>query len=221
MLTLYYAPHTCSLAAQIALEEAEIPHETRLLDMSRGEHRQPEYLALNPLGRVPALRLEDGSVLTEVAAILTYLAALVPQRELLPSSELGRARAAEWFSLLASTVHVSFAQFFRPSGTIQDAAAQGHLRGEALQRFHALLGSVDRKLPQSGYCLDDRFTLCDVHAFIFYRWGRAVQLPVAELPRYTRLAQQVTARPAVARVIERATQYAVPALPSIPAIGAR
>lgn len=213
MFTLFYAPYTASMAAQIALEEAGIAHEANLVDLSRGEHLQPDYLAINPHARVPALRLEDGTVLTEVAAILTFVAGLAPERELLPTSGLAHARAVEWFSFFASSLHVTFGQFFRPSLTTQDATAQGHVRRDALLRFQALLGLIDRKLPDGGYCLGDRFSLCDAHAFVFYQWGRAAQLPVEGLARYSQLAERVLARPAVARVLDAQRRHRVPELP--------
>src|ERR1700688_156403 len=105
MLALYFAPGSSSMAVHIALHEIGVPFEGRPISFRKREHRAPDYLALNPEGKVPTL-LVDGRPLTEVAAILFYLARRFPDSALLPRDDIeAEAQALSWMSLIASTLH--------------------------------------------------------------------------------------------------------------------
>src|SRR5262245_42186560 len=105
MLTLYFAPGSSSMAAHIALHEVDVPFERRPLSFARTENRAPDYLALNPEGKVPTL-LIDGRPLTEVAGILFYLARRYPEAGLLPGNDIeAEAQVVSWMSFIASTLH--------------------------------------------------------------------------------------------------------------------
>ena len=109
MLTLYYATNTCALASHIALEEAGAAYETRWVDFGAAEQTKPEYLAINPKGRVPALVTERG-VLTETPAILAYIAQSYPEARLAPLDDpFAFAELQAFMSYLCSTVHVAHA----------------------------------------------------------------------------------------------------------------
>lgn len=200
MFKLYGSPGTVSLVTHVALEELGLAYEFVSLSLKHGEHLAPAYRAVHPLGRVPALELAPGEVLTETPAILFYLAELVPHAELLPLEGLARARAAEWMSLLSSAVHVAFISFFRPSRFVDDEGAEP-LRRDGKARFFTLLGHVEQKLPESGFVLGERYSLCDAYLSVFFMWARHFGLPIEELPRYSRLAGAVLARPAVRRTL--------------------
>src|SRR5258707_11561653 len=104
VLTLFYSPFACSLSCQ----ESGLAYTLAEVNTSRVENRSAAYLAINPLGKVPALAF-DGQVLTEAAAILGYIADLVPDKALLPAPRtVARARAQEWLNFLSSTVHIAF-----------------------------------------------------------------------------------------------------------------
>src|SRR5262249_21888265 len=103
-LTLYFAPGASSMAPHIALHEIGAPFEARPISLGRREQRTPEFLAVNPEGKVPTL-LIDGRALTEVAGILFYLAKRFPAAELLPDDIEGEAQAVSWMSFIASTLH--------------------------------------------------------------------------------------------------------------------
>src|SRR5262245_12735015 len=106
MLTLYYAPGACSIAAHIVLEESGEKYEARKMDLAKGEQRAPEYLKIHPLGRVPALALDGGEPLTENTAILPYLG---KRFKLWPSDPLAEAKALSVIGFFASTVHPAHA----------------------------------------------------------------------------------------------------------------
>jgi glutathione S-transferase len=196
MLKLYYSPAACSLAAHIALREAELPHQLKMVDLKRGEHLMPGYEQVHSLRKVPALKLEDGEILTEVSAILTYVALQCPQKQLLPTGSLPRVRAVEWMGLLSAAVHPSFWGFLVPGRFTKDEAAQMKIQGEAAPRFFEMLQHVEQRLSQGGAALTESSILLDAYTFVFYLWGLRLKLPVAELTEYTRLARRVASRQA-------------------------
>lgn len=125
MPTLYYAPGTCALVTHIALEEAGAPYEAVRLDFSKGEQRSPEFLAINPHGRVPALVTDEGTI-TENLAILGYIADQHGADGSVPrGNAFETARTMQLLSWLSGTVHgTAFAGLFRPGRFSQDEAAQ-------------------------------------------------------------------------------------------------
>ena len=112
MLTYYYAANTCSLAAHLSLVHAGAPHEAVRLDFKNQQQRSPEYLAVNPKGRVPAL-VTDKGVLTETPAILAFIAQSFPQAKLAPQDAFAFAQVQSINSYLCSTVHVAHAHKMR------------------------------------------------------------------------------------------------------------
>jgi glutathione S-transferase len=114
MLTLFYAPGACSMASHIVLEESGDKYEAKRMDLSKGEQRTPEYRKINPLGRVPALKLDDGSPLAENTAILPYLG---KRFGLWPGELLAEAKALSTVGFFASSVHPAHATSGGPSAT--------------------------------------------------------------------------------------------------------
>ena len=133
MMLLYYAPGSCSLASHIALEEAGADYETVRMDLGAGDQRRAEYLALNPLGRVPALAI-DGAVLTENAAILAFIAQRFPDAGLAPISDpLAFARVQGFNAFLASTVHPYHSHGVRGARWSDDPAAWASMKAKVPQ----------------------------------------------------------------------------------------
>lgn len=200
---LYYSPGAVSLATHVALEELGAPYALELVSIKEGQQYSSQYRSVHPLGRLPALEVAPGAILTETPALLAYLADLAPERELLPRDPLGRARAHEWMSLLASAVHVSFITYFRPQRYTDHEAAIAALKVDGRQRFLDMLRYIEARLPADGHVLGDRYSLVDAYVSVFFLWARRFELPVAELPRYQRLFSTVLARPAVRRALEQ------------------
>ncbi|HSC86821.1 MAG TPA: glutathione S-transferase N-terminal domain-containing protein [Polyangiaceae bacterium] len=201
--TLYYSPGAVSLAAHFALEESGVPYRLEQISVKDGQQRSERYLDIHPLGRLPALELEPGVVLTETPALLGYIAELAPERALLPTSGLARARADEWLSLGATTLHVMFLCFFRPDRYTSDQAAQDALRADGKERFVRLLAHVDARLTPGGFALGADYSLVDASLAVFLLWARRFELPVASLQRYGVLTDRVLGRPAVQRALEQ------------------
>jgi glutathione S-transferase len=191
------------MATHIALEEVGAPYTLEMISIQDGEQLGERYRRVHPLGRVPALELQPGVVLTETPALLGYLADGAPERELLPPAGLARARANEWMSFLSSTVHVAFLSFYRPDRYTSDDGARAALALDGRQRFLDFLGYVEARLPSQGFVLGGRYTLCDSYLSVFWLWARRMNLPVTELSRYSGLARAVLERPAVRRALEQ------------------
>jgi glutathione S-transferase len=191
MLTLYFAPGSSSFAVHIALHEIGVPFEGRPMSFTRNDMRAPEYLALNPEGKVPTL-LIDGRALTEVAAILYYLAKRFPDAELLPRDDSeADAQALSWMSFAASTLHPA--------------------RQRGLDHTKEVWGIADRRLGQ-GWALA-RYSIADIHLFrLYWRFANSLKPAPEEFPNLTAHYARMMARPAVQRTIEveQAVGYELP-----------
>src|SRR5579862_8612918 len=148
MLTLYFSPGSSSMAPHIALQEIGCPFEGRPLSMRKGETRSPEFLAVNPEGKVPTL-LIDGRVLTEVAGILYYLARRFPAAGLLPEGDVeAEAQVVSWMSFIASTIHPA--------------------RRQGLEHARAVYALADKRLGNNDWAVAGRYSIADIHLFRLY-----------------------------------------------------
>jgi len=203
-LILYYAPTACSIAPHIAIEEIGVPFEARRIDLGKGEQSSPEFLALSPLGRVPTMII-NGEAVTEVPALLTYVASLNPAAGLTPPpGSLAYARCFEWLGFLASSLHVAYAQFRRPQRFLPE---ESHSRDELVEqgrdntiRFYR---EVERRLI-GGWAAGDAYSIADMNLFPFFTWAWRLDFDVrAECPKWAALFDRVKDRPAVQRAVER------------------
>ena len=192
MLTLYFTPGSSSMAPHIALHEIGAPFQTRLVSFTNKENRTPEYLALNPEGKVPTL-LIDKTPLTEVAAILFYLARRHPEANLLPWTDPEtEAQVLSWMSFIAATVHPSRRQ------------GADHARG--------VFNIVEQRLGGREWALD-RYSIADIHLFrLYWRFRTAFDPSPADFPGLQAHYDRMMQRPAVKRTcdIEAAIGYELP-----------
>jgi glutathione S-transferase len=202
MLTLYYAPGSSSMASHIALEEAGADYSLNFVDEDAGEQRSEAYLRINPRGKVPALRLPDGTVLVENIAIQCYVARTHPAAKLLPGDSTAEAKALSLMSFFASAVHPSFSHFWAPARFTDDPVGERGIKSKGLQAFFGHCQAIDSLLVGREWFLE-QFTTVDCYAFVFYGWGRRAGLPMNELRNYAAHRERMLARPAVTRVIER------------------
>jgi glutathione S-transferase len=179
VLVLYFSPGSSSLAAHIALHEAGAPFEARPVLVATKETRQPEFLAINPEGKVPSLII-DGRLLTEVLAILFYLGKTYPQAKLLPQDVEGEAQALSWMSFLASTVH----------GARADAADA-----------RAAFALATQRLGAREWALGD-YSIVDIFLFrLFWRFARRFEFAAGEFPHLEAHRARMLARPAVIKTL--------------------
>jgi glutathione S-transferase len=198
MLTLYYGPGACSMAAHIVLEESGEKYEPKKVNLAAGEQRTPDYLKINPLGRVPALRLDNGQPLAENTAILPYLG---KRFDLWPKDALAEAKALSLIGFFASSVHPAHSHVGRPERYTADTAAHPGIKEMGLKTFHGYLQQIDGMLAGREWFFD-RYSVLDPYAFVFYTWGVRRELPMAELKNYTGLKDRMLKRAAVQRVAE-------------------
>jgi len=198
MLTLFYTPGACSLAPHIVLEESGEKYDKHAVDMAKSEQRSEAYLKINPQGRVPALRLDDGESLTENTAILPYLG---KRFGLWPTETIAEAKALSLIGFFAASVHPAHAHFGRPERYAADTAAYATIKETGLKTFHGYLKQIDAMLAGRDW-LSQTYSVLDPYALVFYAWGSRRELPVGELKHYTAFKDRMLARPAVRRVAE-------------------
>ncbi len=198
MLTLYYAPGACSMAAHIVLEESGDKYEPKRMDLSKGEQKTEAYLKIHPLGRVPALVLDNGQPLTENTAILPYLG---KRYKLWPTDPIAEAQALSTIGFFAATVHPAHAHISRPERYATDTSHFPDIQAQGKKSFHEYLKQIDGMLAGREW-LSDQYSVLDPYAFTFYTWGIRREVPMAEMKNYTAHKDRMLARPAVQRVVE-------------------
>lgn len=198
MLTLFFTPGACSLAPHIVLEEGGEKYEKHAVDMAKGEQRSEAYLKINPQGRVPALRLDNGDTLSENTALLPFLG---KRFGLWPTEPIAEAKALSLIGFFAASVHPAHAHFGRPERYAADTAAFPTIKETGLKTFHGYLKQIDAMLAGREW-LCEKYSVLDPYGLVFYVWGFRRELPVKELKHYTAFKDRMLQRPPVRRVVE-------------------
>jgi len=211
-ITLYFADRSSALPALVGLEEAETDFEAVRLALPKGEQKSAEYRAIYPRGRVPALAI-DGQVIGENLGVLTAIAFTFPEARLLPLADpLKLARAYELMGWFATTVHVAFAEIFRPERYTADQSAWPALAAGGLDQAALAYDEIESLLADGRpWLLGERFSLVDPYAVVFWRWAERVGIDTTAYPAFAGLAARVLGRPATQRALARETDSA-PAL---------
>lgn len=199
MLTLHTAPGSCSRASHIALEEAGLDYQARYVDFARGDQRQPEFLAINPKGRVPAL-VTDRGVLTEGPAILAYVAALAPEARLAPTDPFDFARMQAFNLYLATSIHVAHAHGRRAARWSDDPAAQASMAAKVSENMSAGFDLIEAGLD-GEWVIGDAYSVADPYLFVFSGWLAGDGVDIAQFPKVADHFQRMARRPAVQRVL--------------------
>ena len=190
MTTLCYAKKTCSIGIHVLMEEVGLPYDLKIVDFSKGEQKTPEYKALNPKGKVAALVRDDGSVLTEYAAIAMWLAMTNPDKKLMPTDPEGIARTIEAMDFIVGTVHMlSWRLFRRPDAYSDSAEEHEQLRERGKNAMLAALDVVDEQLVGKDYLLGD-FSIADTALYYTQFWAVDVagwKLPTNVQAHYERM----------------------------------
>lgn len=202
MHTLYYAPGTCALATHITLIEAGASYDTRRLDFRAGQQRTPEFLAVNPKGRVPALALPGGGVLTETPAILVYLAQSFPAARLAPMADpMALARVQEFNSYLCSTVHVHHAHRTRPGRWADDQAVQEGMKKKVAQNMGDAYQLLEDGMLKGPWVMGDVYTVCDPYLFTITGWLADDGVDMKRFAKVNAHYARMRERPAVKRAL--------------------
>ena len=197
---LYYAPGACSLASHIVLEEVGIEYETQRLNLQEGDQRKPEYLALNPRGRVPTL-VVDGKVLTENLAIMVYVAGGYPKAGLWPAQTWEQARLLSMLTWFSNTVHPTYGHIVRPERYAEEQEARDAIKEKARESYAHYLREIDELIDNKKWVMGRQYTPADAYALVFYRWGNRQGFPVRMLKSYCGLVERMLERRAVKKVM--------------------
>lgn len=201
MLKLFYALNTCALASHIALEEAGLRYEAVRLDFANAEQTKPEYLAVNPKGRVPAL-VTDRGVLTETPAILAYVAQMSPQAKLAPLDDAFEfARLQAFNSYLCSTVHVAHAHMRRGKRWADEDSSIADMKRKVPQNMTACFELIEREMFAGPWVMGAQYTVCDPYLFTIEKWLEGDSVDIARFPKIHDHYRRMSARPAVQRVL--------------------
>lgn len=203
MIKLFHAWGSCSLAPFIALEEAGADYEVAVISTKDGEQRKPDYLALNPKGRVPALVTERG-VLTENVAILAWIAQAFPAARLMPDDPWTFAQAQAFNSYLASTVHVAHAHGRRGSRWADQESSFEDMRRKVPETMAACFQLIEDGMSAGPWVMGEQFTTCDAHLFTLSGWLESDDVDLARFPKVQAHFERTGARPAVGKVLARA-----------------
>ena len=203
MLTLYYSPYACSMASHVALEEAGATFDTKKVNIFTGEQHRPEFRAINPRAKVPALLFDDGRVLLETTAILGWVGTTHGNGHLLGPTPLDRARTIAMSAWLSGTVHSTFKHFIHPEHFVADETMHAALKAKAKDSYWEHLQEIDRVLAKSPWIMGDTFSLADPYALVFFPWGRELGLPIMELSNLVAMKNRLIDRPAARRALER------------------
>ena len=206
-MKLYWGKHTCAIGTHVLLEEIGKPYDTEQLDVASGATQKPPFTDVNPKGKVPTLVRDDGSVLTEYAAIATWLARTNPDKHLLPSDPEAEARSLEVMDYVVGTIHgQGFGRLFKPAkfeppdavhGTLGLGQASVKKQGrEMVENGFAIL---QRQMRGKPYVAGDHLTVADTALFYAERWAPQVEIELP--PSLAAHLARMKARPAVQRVM--------------------
>ena len=201
MLKLFYALGSCSLASHIALEEAGADYELVAMSTKDGDQRTPEYLAINPKGRVPAL-VTDRGVLTETPAILAYVAQTYPAARLAPLDDpFAFAEAQAFNSYLCSTVHVAHAHKHRGYRWADDPAALAEMTRKVPETEAACFQLIEDELFKGPWVMGEAYSVCDGYLFTLAGWLEGDGVDLRRFPKVHQHSERMRERPAVRKVL--------------------
>ena len=191
-MKLYYSPGACSLSAHIALQEAGLAFEPVKVNVRNHQLADgSDFYAINPLGYVPVLELDDGTRLREGMAVVQYIADLAPNKNLAPANgTLARHRLQEWLAFLGTEIHKSFSPLFNP-------ATPDETKTATKARLRARFEWIDKELEGKDYLGGEHFSVADGYLFTVLSWSKHVGIDLSGLPNLGAFLGRVGSRPAV------------------------
>ena len=204
MYKLYYAPGTCALASHIALEEAGADYTAVRLDFKANQQQSPDYLKVNPKGRVPALVTDKGT-LTETPAILAYIAQTFPKAKLAPLDDaFAFAQVQSITSYLCSTVHVAHAHKGRGYRWASDESSFADMKRMIPKSMGACFDLIEKSILKGPWVMGEQYTVCDPYLYTIALWLEGDGVDLAQLPKVAAHRKRMSERPAVQKVLAEA-----------------
>ncbi len=203
MLKLYYAPATCALASHIALEEAGADYTTERLNFRANQQNSPEYLAINPKGRVPSL-VTDRGILTETPAMLAFIAQSFPKARLAPLDDaFAFAQVQSFNSYLCSTVHVAHAHKLRGARWATEESSFADMKRKVPETMSACFALIERGMLKGPWVMGENYTICDPYLFTIAQWLDGDSVDIKSTPKVADHFRRMAERPAVRKVLEQ------------------
>lgn len=200
-MKFFYAPGSCALASHIALEEAGADYTAHRMDLKAGDQRKPEYLAINPKGRVPAL-VSDRGILTENPAILAFVAQSFPKAKLAPVDDPFAFAAVQAFNgYLASTVHVAHAHGRRGYRWADNQSSFDDMKRKLPETMAACFDLIEREMFKGPWVMGDAYTICDPYLFTIAEWLEGDGVDPTRFPKVHDHRRRMYERPAVKRAL--------------------
>ncbi len=201
MIKLYYAPHTCSLASHIALEDAGAEYSTVRINFATEEQRKPEYLAINPKARAPAM-VTDRGILTETPAMLAFIAQSFPKARLAPLDDPFLFAEVQAFnSYLCSTLHVAHAHRMRGYRWADDPSAIAAMQRKVPESVGACFELIESKMLRGPWVMGETYTICDPYLFTIAQWMEPDGVDPSRFPKVKDHRQRMAERPAVRKAV--------------------
>lgn len=202
MLKLYYSPGACSLVPHIALEEAGVEFTALRIPIADGGHLTPEYLAINPHARLPALGTDEG-IITENIAVLNFLADRFGAPGSVPRGDAyAAARCNELLGWFSSSVHIAFAEVWRGGRFTDDEKLWPALEAGGRKVLHQQFNEIET-LCADEWLVPSGYSGADGYALTFLRWAKRIGFDIALYPQWLGLVERVLERPAVKRALQR------------------
>lgn len=198
-MKLYNLPGACPLVTQIVMEWMGLSYE--LENVAREALKQPDFLALNPVGSVPVL-VDGDLTLTQSVAILEYLNECHPEAGLHGATPAERAQVRRWLSFCNADLHRTFALVFGVAAYTSDESIQQILVSKAAERLRFLFSIADAQLEGRDWLTGKR-SLADPYLYVLMRWTRAKQIALGDMPNLQKFFEQMDADPAVRRALEK------------------
>ncbi len=201
-MIFYYAPFTCALATQIALEEAGADYQPRPVDFRKTEQRSADYLKINPKGRVPTLVTERG-IITETPALLAFVAQTFPEKNLAPVDDpFAFAEIQAFNNYLCATVHVAHAHRLRGSRWVDDDAAIEAMKRKVPQTMTECFTLIEEQMFRGPWAMGDNYSIADPYLFTIGQWLEGDGVDIDRFPRVADHSQRMRQRPAVQRALQ-------------------
>lgn len=199
-MKLYYMPGACSLADHISLEWTGQPYETHQL--SHDDLKKEAFLAINPLGAVPALELDDGEVLTQNAAILNYLADSYPEAKLGgDGTPRSRAEVNRWLGFVNADMHPAFKPLFGATAYLEEEAVVEQTKDNAKQTLQGHFARADKQLADRDWLAGKR-SIADPYFFVLIRWAEMMKIDLSGMKNLQRFFERMQADSGVKRALE-------------------
>lgn len=200
MYKLFYSPGSAAMAPHALLEEIGQPFELVKVDTRSGEHKKPEYLKLNPNGRVPTL-VDGDQVIYETAAIMLNLVDRHPGSGLAPAvGSAERAMFYQWLVYMTNTVQEAYIEYYHPEYYAKTEAGQAEVKAASEERLQPMFAVLDKALEKGPFLLGAKFSAADIFLMMMARWSRNMKKPAATYPNIKRCVDAVMARPATQRM---------------------